>query len=99
MKQRVILIVLLYLVTCSWAPVAVVGQEGLVQVHQDFSTDPGWESMNNRIVAEDPPTIKQDFGFSPTDHSGGSAATPAKSAGRSGFPARPPTTRCRSIVP
>src|SRR5436309_161391 len=44
--------------------------ERLVQVHQDFSKDPGWEWKNNRIVAEDPPIIKQDFGWSPSDHLG-----------------------------
>jgi hypothetical protein len=41
-----------------------------VQIHQDFSKDPGWEFKNNRIVAEDPPTIKQDFGWGATDHIG-----------------------------
>src|SRR5689334_22515179 len=41
-----------------------------VQVHQDFFQDPGWQWKNNRIVAEDPPIIKQDFGWSPADHLG-----------------------------
>src|SRR5436190_24331504 len=39
------------------------GQDGLVQVHNDFSKDPGWEWKSNRIVAQDPPTITQDFGW------------------------------------
>src|SRR2546430_3688787 len=39
-------------------------QSDLVQVKQDFSTDPGWEAVNNRVEASDPPTIKQDFGWS-----------------------------------
>src|SRR5437870_4566056 len=70
MKKRATLIGLLCLLTCTCGPMPVFGQEGLVQVHQDFSQDPGWEWKNNRIVAEDPPTIKQDFGWTPTDHSG-----------------------------
>src|SRR5688572_18170517 len=39
-------------------------QQGLSQVQQDFSTDPGWEGVKNRIIAADPPRIKQDFGWS-----------------------------------
>ena len=62
---------LLCLIACTGAqPKAASGQGSLVQVHQDFSRDPGWEWKNNRIVAEDPPVIKQDFGWSPTDHLG-----------------------------
>jgi len=51
-------------------PNPVFGQGDLTQVHQDFSKDPGWEWKDNRIVAEDPPTIKQDFGWAPSDHLG-----------------------------
>src|SRR5688572_20583207 len=51
--------------------VRAFAQEGeLTQVTQDFSRDPGWEWMNNRIVAENPPTINQDFGWSLTNHTG-----------------------------
>jgi hypothetical protein len=71
MNKHATLIGLLCLITCTCVPMAALGQERLVQVHQDFSKDPGWEWKNNRIVAEDPPTIKQDFGWSPTQHSGG----------------------------
>src|SRR6266446_9883628 len=45
-------------------------QDGLTQVHQDFAKDPGWDWKNNRVVAEDPPTVKQDFGWSSGDHIG-----------------------------
>src|SRR5205823_14559003 len=55
-------------------------QVELIQVHQDFSKDPGWEWKNNRIVAQDPPTVKQDFGWSPTNHTG--AAAPGEIGGR-----------------
>lgn len=49
-----------------------ISQPGLVQVHQDFTTDPGWEGVNNRVVCESCPTVTQDFGWSPTNYSGGS---------------------------
>ncbi|WP_428938592.1 hypothetical protein [Fontivita pretiosa] len=45
----------------------------LVQVHQDFSEDPGWEGYNNRVVARNPPTKRQDFGWSPTTHASSTA--------------------------
>lgn len=37
--------------------------QGLVQVQQDFTQDPGWEAVGNRVEASDPPTVKQDFGY------------------------------------
>ena len=40
----------------------------LVQVRQDFSSDPGWDNWNNRVVGENCPTVVQDFGWSPTSH-------------------------------
>src|SRR5437868_6864251 len=61
--------------------VSIAGaQEELVQIHQDFSKDPGWDFKNNRGVAEDPPTIKQDFGWSPTTHTG--VSQPGEIGGR-----------------
>lgn len=49
---------------------AAFAQGEIVQVHQDFSTDPGWEWMNNRIEASNPPMIDQSFGWSATNHTG-----------------------------
>src|SRR5688572_8898141 len=51
------------------SPGSAVAQEvsaarDLVQVKQDFSADPGWEGVRNRIVAKDPPRVQQDFGWS-----------------------------------
>ena len=41
---------------------------------EHFDRDPGWEGVNNRIVAEKPRTIAQDFGYSPkTNFAGGQA--------------------------
>jgi hypothetical protein len=47
-------------------------QGEMVQVNQDFTADPGWEGVNNRVVCESCPTVTQDFGWSPTSYSGGS---------------------------
>src|ERR1700722_4547244 len=39
-------------------------QSNLVQVKEDFSSDPGWDNINNRVEAANPPTVTQDFGWS-----------------------------------
>lgn len=47
--------------------VVAVGEEprtaALIQVEEDFTTDPGWEGLHNRVVATDGPTVTQDFGY------------------------------------
>src|SRR5512139_190774 len=60
--------VLVYL----WSAGDALPQRELVQVHQDFTTDPGWECVNNRVVCETCPSVTQDFGWSGTRYSGGS---------------------------
>jgi len=40
-----------------------VSGQTLSQVHQDFTHDPGWDNSNNRVVASDQPTVRQDFGW------------------------------------
>jgi hypothetical protein len=40
----------------------------IAQVRQDFAADPNWEGVNNRVEAENPPKITQDFGYRPTTH-------------------------------
>jgi len=45
------------------APLHAMAEGELVQVHEDFSEDPGWEGFNNRISAQDGPLVKQDFGW------------------------------------
>src|SRR3954464_7207795 len=61
-----------------------VADDDLVQVHEDFSKDPGWEAVNNRVVGVGGPTVHQDFGWSPGEDGRGavggevwSALTPA----------------------
>ena len=49
-------------------PAAMAMAQGeLAQVRQDFSTDPGWEGVNNRVQAKPNPVV-QDFGFSPVSY-------------------------------
>jgi hypothetical protein len=38
---------------------------------QRFDRDPGWESVNNRVTSTRPRSIRQDFGYSKTTHTGG----------------------------
>jgi hypothetical protein len=59
---------------------AAVADDGLVQVHEDFSNDPGWEAVNNRVVGKGGPTFHQDFGWSPGET--GSAAASRSSTTR-----------------
>src|SRR5690349_11449240 len=56
------------------------GQDPRIQLHQDFSEDPHWEAIHNRIVAENPPTKTQDFGWDGHGRIGGTmwvSRTPA----------------------
>ncbi|MCI0494377.1 hypothetical protein L0Z72_05175, partial [candidate division KSB1 bacterium] len=46
------------------------GKSDIVTIFQDFSKDPGWEGVNNRVQCEDCPSITQDFGWKPTNHNG-----------------------------
>src|SRR5581483_9149789 len=55
-----------------WPPPPAVADDNLVQVHEDFSKDPGWEAVNNRVVGAGGPVIRQDFGCSLADDGRGS---------------------------
>jgi len=46
-------------------------EEDLVQVREDFSSDPGWDNWNNRVEFHDCPTVTQNFGWRATSHFGG----------------------------
>jgi hypothetical protein len=39
---------------------------------QDFAADPDWDGFRNRLLPESLPMVRQDFGYSPTRHAGGS---------------------------
>jgi hypothetical protein len=61
------------------------GERGqLVQVHNDFSTDPHWEGINNRVEAENPPTKKQNFGWRPGPREGADAGAGAREGADAG---------------
>ena len=38
---------------------------------QPFDADPKWDALNNRLVPDPPPMVKEDFGYSSTKHAGG----------------------------
>jgi hypothetical protein len=38
--------------------------------HESFDKDPNWEGFNNRVVPKHPRVVKQDFGYSATNHAG-----------------------------
>ena len=53
-----------------FCPVAQAEQR-LIQIIEHFDQDPGWEGLNNRVVAEnDGPTIAQNFGYRAGSHFG-----------------------------
>ena len=68
-KTPVVTGIVLVLLVCGTA----IAQSDLVQVHENFSADPGWEGMNNRVEASNPPTIRQDFGWNGKGEIGGTA--------------------------
>lgn len=47
-----------------------LSQNPIISIHQDFSQDPGWEGVNNRVQCQNCPIITQDFGWKPTHHNG-----------------------------
>ena len=50
---------------------AAVGEASAEDRTENFDKDPGWEGINNRPTATEKRTVRQDFGFSKTDHAGG----------------------------
>lgn len=70
--------------TYHWALLAALAFSAsasgqLIQVHEDFSNDPGWDHYQNRIVGTDMPRVVQDFGWRRTNHTG---AGPGEIGGR-----------------
>lgn len=54
-----------------FAGVMSVGGESAKVDHQDFTSDPGWDALNNRQLPQNLPVTKQHFGWSNTNHAGG----------------------------
>ncbi len=61
---------ILFYGSCRVAPMAEAQKGSIITIHRDFSVDPGWENVNNRVEGESCPTITQDFGWQPTNHNG-----------------------------
>jgi hypothetical protein len=67
------LLIILAIVSVSWVPARALAQ-GQTKT-ETFDKDPGWVGVNNRSAHEKPPvTVRQDFGFSRTNHAGGAKA-------------------------
>lgn len=81
----------LFVVLCSFGAFAYAEER-----HESFDENPGWEGRNNRSTAFDMQTIKQDFGFSFTQHAHGKAIGEL-----GGFinPAAEPAYYAKRIVP
>ena len=47
-----------------------LAESPLVQVHQDFSEDPGWDGFQNRMVCRNCPTVVQNFGWTLSTNAG-----------------------------
>ena len=71
----------------------IVGSSGTVEAidtalkHESFDSDPNWEGFNNRVVPKHPKIVKQDFGYSPTNHAGRAAGEMGGAVQRSTTPA------------
>ena len=44
-------------------------------VRAEFSEDPRWDALNNRLVPEPVPITRQHFGWRDTNHAGGNIET------------------------
>lgn len=57
-------VVLTVLLVCGPCAAQHAGaQTEPLQLHEDFRVDPGWEGVNNHVVARGGPTVAQDFGY------------------------------------
>jgi hypothetical protein len=52
-----------------------------------FDNDPHWEGFNNRVVPKKQSIVKQDFGYSPTNHAGAASGEMGGTVQRSTTPA------------
>lgn len=59
---------------CSLLLTNSFAAEPLLQRTESFSSDPHWEEFRNRLLPEELPTVKQDFGYRTSNHAGGSSS-------------------------
>lgn len=87
------LAVIFFVVILSFTPDNYLAGSGknregkIVTIHQDFSEDPGWEGVNNRVECRDCPSVTQDFGWMPTSKTGGGSGEIGGTIWRSTTPA------------
>lgn len=58
-------ILLASLLAASTVTTVAEAQTPVALKTETFDGDPGWDHSNNRVEASDPPTVTQDFGWSP----------------------------------
>lgn len=63
MKIRLLLFAS-HCVLCGHSPAAEAPAAPTLKT-EHFDRDPGWDNSVNRVEASDPPTVTQDFGWSP----------------------------------
>jgi hypothetical protein len=87
--QRLMFAVAIALCACLRFAAEIRGesQGNLLQVKQDFTRDPHWEGMNNRIIADNCPTIHQDFGWAALGKQGANSGAISGTVWRSRTPA------------
>jgi hypothetical protein len=64
---------LAFIVLLSCCLVIAIGpaaSPAVVQVCEDFDSDPGWDGHNNHVVSPVPRTVTQDFGYRTSNHAG-----------------------------
>ena len=81
--MRLPTLLLVYALLHSLAVPTSCGQ--LVQIRQDFSSDPGWDHYQNRIVGTGMPAVVQDFGWRRSNHT---ASGPGEIGGRLAYRGR-----------
>lgn len=52
------------------SPAHAVEADATTLKHENFDKDPNWEGFNNRVVPKRQKIVRQDFGYSPTNHAG-----------------------------
>lgn len=62
-------VVVFWAVIISGYEIAAV--EPPIQRKESFDTDPGWQALGNRLLPDSLPSVKQEFGHSPTQFAGG----------------------------
>src|SRR5262245_4980607 len=61
----------LRLIPCALAPVIVTALALAKERTEFFDKDPGWDGHNNRYAIPEKSNVRQDFGYSRTNHAGG----------------------------